>query len=77
MPHLQKISPVFLGNEKSFLQAKFLAVGSFLGHLSIKNFQIGPTILALKLDKLRVMGGNHLHRLFFTYFSNHEDDIQS
>ena len=45
-----------------------------------KNFQIGPTVLALKLDKGRVLGGgNHplLTEQKLTYFSNQEDDIQS
>ena len=42
------------------MQTKFLAVGSSLGHLSMKKiFQIGPTALALKLDKGRVLGGPH------------------
>ena len=44
--------------EELFLQTKFLAVGSSLGHLSMKNFfHIGPAILALKLDEGRVLGG--------------------
>ena len=46
-----------------------------------KNFQIGPTVLALKLErKGRVLGGgNHPPPIEqkLTYFSNHEDDIQS
>ena len=44
-----------------------------------KIFQIGPTVLALKLDKGRVLGGgNHpATEQKLTYFSNHEDDIQS
>ena len=44
-----------------------------------KTFHIGPTVLALKLDKERVLRGvNHpFHRLFLTYFSNHEDGIQT
>ena len=43
-------------NGKSFLQTKFLPTGSSLGHLSMKKFfQIGPTVLALKLDKGRVL----------------------
>ena len=69
----------FLYNEKRFFQIKFLAVGSSLGHLSMKNFPIGPTVLALKLEKGRVLGdGNHPPiEQKLTYISNHEDDIQS
>ena len=41
-----------------------------------KIFQIGPTILALKLDEGRVLGGNYpLQWTFFACFSNHEDDM--
>ena len=45
----------------------------------MKNFQIGPTVLALKLDKGRVLGGMATPSIEqkFTYFSDHEDDIQS
>ena len=45
--------------EELYWQTKFLPVGSSLGHASSheKIFQIGPTILALKLDKGRVLGG--------------------
>ena len=75
----------FSGIGRAFLQTKVLAVGSSLGHLPIKNFQIGPTVLALKLDKGRVLGVRQpqpmppsppptAHKL--TQFSNHEDDIQ-
>ena len=46
-----------------------------------KHFQIGPTVLALKLDKGRVLGVATTPHLpieqKLTYFSNHEDDIQS
>ena len=66
------------------MQTKFLAVGSCLGHLSIKKiFQIGPTVLALKLDNLKregAGGGNPPPPPpmdLFTDFYNHEDDIQS
>ena len=46
-----------------------------------KIFQIGPTVLALKLDKWRVLTGGEgvattPTEQKFTYFSNHEDDIQ-
>ena len=42
-----------------------------------KIFQIGPTVLALKLDKGRVLGGGGVATTPMDYFSNHEDDIQS
>ena len=61
------------------LTANVLAVGSLLG-ISVheKKFQIGPTVLALKLDKERVLRGMATTPMdFLTYFSNHEDDIQS
>ena len=35
---LQQVSAIFLRNGKSFLQIKFLAVGSSLEHLSMKKF---------------------------------------
>ena len=35
-------------------------------------FKIGATVLALKLEKRRVLGGDNP-----PYFSNHEDDTQS
>ena len=55
--------------EKSFIPNKFLAVCTFLGHLSMKNvFQIGPTVLALKLDKERVLIGG-LYTCVFKSFS--------
>ena len=44
-----------------------------------KIFQIGLTVLALKLDKRRVLGGGVATTPIeqkLTYFSNHEDDIQ-
>ena len=62
---------------RAFLQTKFFQIGPK------KIFQIGPTVLALKLDKGRVLGGgggegNHSHiEQKLTYVSNHEDDIQS
>ena len=38
---------------------------------------MGPTVLALKLDKGKVLGvgvATIPHGLFLTYFSNHEDN---
>ena len=40
-----------------------------------KVFQIGPTMLALKLDKGRVLGVGTEQKL--TSFSNHKNEIQS
>ena len=55
--------PIFLRNGKTFLQTKFLPVGSSLGHLSMKKFfRSDLPVLALKLDKWRMLGeggGNH------------------
>ena len=61
------------GMGKLLFQTKFSAVVSSLGHLSIKNFQTGPTVLAL-LDKGMVLRGgggeegqwqpHHPHGLF-------------
>ena len=64
----------------AFLQIKFLAVGSYLGHLSIKSFsdqiyRLGPKVR----QREGAGGGNHPSPIEqrFTYFSNNEDDIQS
>ena len=48
----QQVFPIFLGNGKSFsLQTKFLAIGSSLGHLSMKKFfKSDLSSSALKLD---------------------------
>ena len=54
--------------EDLLFQTKFLSVVSSLGHLYIKNFfEIGPTVLALKLHKGKVLGLEGWpppHRLF-------------
>ena len=48
-----------------------------------KIFQIAPAVLAVKLDKGRVLGGGGggeattPHGLKLTCFTDHEDDIQS
>ena len=76
----RQVFPVSLGNrERAFIPNKIFAVVSYWGHLSMKKFfQIGLTVLALNVDKGRVLGGgNHHYGLYFTYFSNHEDDNQS
>ena len=55
--HPQQVFQFFSEMERAFFRTKFLLVGSSLGHLPMKNFQIGPIILALKLDKGRVLEG--------------------
>ena len=58
MPPSNRFFQFFSEIGRAFLQTKFLPVGSFLGHMSIeKKIQIGPTVLALKLDKGRMLGG--------------------
>ena len=73
----QQVFPIFLRNEKSFFACRLILGTS--GHEKI--FQIGPTILALKLDKGRVLGVATTPpppiEQKLTYFFNHEDDIQS
>ena len=63
--------------EELFLQTKFLPVGSSLGHLPMKkNFQIEPTVKALKSDKGRVPPPPPPWAKVDLFF-NHQDDIQS
>ena len=67
--------------EELFLRTKFLAVGSSLRYLSIKKFsdrthRFGPKIR----QREGAGGGNHPHPPIeqkLTYFTDHEDDIQS
>ena len=74
MPLVQQVFPVFLGNGKSIFAIEISSCRLILGaSVHKKIFQIGPTVLALKLDKGRVLGAD----FSFTYFSNHEDDSQS
>ena len=64
--------------EELSFQTKFLAIGSSLGHLSMKKFQIGPIILALRLDKGRVLQPSPpLIEQNLTCFSDNEVDNQS
>ena len=63
--------------EKLLFQTKFLAVGSSLGHLSIKNFSdrtyhLGPKI---RQREDAGQGGNSIEQKL-AYFSDHEDDNQ-
>ena len=66
------------------LQTNISAVVTSLGHLPMKFFQIGVTVLALKLNKGVWWGGggggNHPSPSIeqkLTYFAGHEDDIQN
>ena len=59
------------------LQTKFLAVGSSLEHLSMKKFLDRSYRLGSNETKGGCWGGGNHHDGLFTYFSNHEDDIQS
>ena len=79
-PTPQQVFPVLLWNGKSFLQSKFLAVGSSLGHLSMKTFSDWTTDLTFKLDN----GGCWVVAITpppieqkFTYFTNNEDENHS
>ena len=59
----QQVFPIFSEMGRAFLQTKFFSVGSSLGLLSMKKiFQIGPTVLALKLDKGSVLGGGGIEQ---------------
>ena len=66
---------------RAFLQTKFYSCRLILGaSVHEKIFQIGSTVLALKLHKERALGGGGVATPIeqkLTYFSNHEDDIQS
>ena len=78
----QQVFPIFLRNGKSFIQKwEELILGASVHE---KIFQIGPTVLALKLDKGRVLAGGVATtpppspiEQKLTYFSSYEDDIQS
>ena len=66
--------------KKSFNPKKIVSCSLILETSVHENiFHIGPTVLALKLDEGRAMeggGGQPSPMDFFTYFSNHEDDIK-
>ena len=57
-PPPQYVFPVFLlGMGRDFIPNKIFSCGLILGtFVHEKIFQIGPTVLALKLDKERVLG---------------------
>ena len=69
----------FSGMGRAFISNKIFSCSLILGtsfHQTI--FQIEPTVLALKLDKERVLRRwFHPLEFFVSYFSNHEDKIQS
>ena len=58
--------------EELFMQTEFFSVGSSLGHLSMKKFSDRTFRLGSKIRQREGAGEQKL-----TYFSNHEDDIQS
>ena len=58
---------------RAFTPNKIISCSLILGtSVHEKNFQIGPAVLALKLDEQRALegggGGSHPDGLFFTYF---------
>ena len=67
--------------EELLLRTKFLTVGSSLGHLSMKNFSDRTYRLGPKIRQREGAGGWQPPpppiEQKLTYFSNHEDDIQS
>ena len=81
-PPPQQVFPVFSEMGRDLFANKIFTCRLILGtSVHGKLFQIGPTVLALKLHKGRVLGGGGwqppLIEPKLTYFSNHEDDIQS
>ena len=66
----QQIFPVFLGMGRAFIPNKFFSCRIILEtSVHEKDSQIGPTVLAVQLDKGRVLGyGNHPHGLFYLFF---------
>ena len=79
--HSNRFLQFFSRMGKDFISNKSFSCSLILRTSVYQNiFQIGPTILALELDKGRVLGGGGGQPApmdFFTYFSNYEDDIQS
>ena len=70
----------FWGMGRAVLLSKFLAIGSSLGHLSIKKFLDRTYRLGPKIKQKEGAGGQPPPPPLepkLTYFSNHEDDIQS
>ena len=77
----QQVFLIFLRNGKSFFcKLHFSSRLIFGASVHEKIFQIGPTVLALKLDKGRVLGGVWQPPPIeqkLTYSFNREDEIQS
>ena len=75
----QQVFPVSLGNGDSFYSKIIFGCRLMLGaFVHEKIFHIVATVLALKLDKGRALRGfKHPMEQKVTYFSNHDDDIQS
>ena len=73
MPPPQQVFSNFSRKQEELSwQTKFLAVDSFLGHMSMKNFSDPTYRLG---SKIRQREGAAVD--FLTYFCNNEDDIQS
>ena len=71
--HPQQVFHIFLKNGKNFFANSTFRCRLILGtSVHEKVFQIGPTVLALKLDKGRVLGGggggNCPYELFYLLF---------
>ena len=80
MPHPPTSFPVFSQEwEELLFQTKFLAVVLSLGHLSIKKVFRSDQPSWSNIKQREGAGGVATipPGLFLTYFSNHEDDIQS
>ena len=79
--HPQQVLQIFLGTGKSLFCKLNFSCRLILGtSVHEKIFKIRPTVLALELDKGRVLvGGRQPPHIEFSvfYFSNREGDIQS
>ena len=77
--HSQQAFPVFLGNGKSFYFKQNFQLWSHPGVICpLKKFSDRTYRLGSKIRQREgAGGGNHPTWTFLTYFSNHEDDIQS
>ena len=63
--------------EEFLLQTKFLAIGSSLGHLSMKKFRSDCLGSKIRQREGAGGGGHPLIEQKMTYFYYHENDIQS
>ena len=73
----QQVFAIFSGMGTAFSANYNFSCRLILGtSVHQKIFRIGPIVLALKVDKGRVLVGVATTPInFFSYFSNHEDDI--